>query len=752
MVGPINYFDIPFGFLTVFILGSLVIAIYNYIEKFRKLTPTNTFLEDNPLSLNKQKKDTSYDHLISKIAPALFHDVYDTSFTIGVIGPWGTGKSSFLGAVKYAVLKATAKELKTKFNVDKKPDTIFIEFSPFLNHNEEQVIHEFFTQLSNKLGEKSGKLSNLISVYSEKLANLDGFNSWFSIFNLAKNSRENKSAKELYDEIKDCIKDLNLKIIVTVDDLDRLNAKEILQVLKLIRNTSNFPNMVFLVAMDKEYVNNSLHKEQEYLNQRYLEKFFQLELFLPFNEIILLKQELIYEIKQIEKHKDFEDYSKLLTELTTEVLEPLNLVSSYLRSYRDIKIIRNQIVSELHFLNDKKNELIISEYLKLLLLRIRFPEVFTIICYKPQLFLHKENNELFFYKESFSRYFNSNRIKKSKNRTDEFAGFKVDGFEKNPEKHDHQYTYNIDEEEVQVKVNREILYDPYEIELIEKTLSRLFNKHKKQSKSIIKRSNFIIMINNRLVREHFLRSELIQLIENRTDDRYIIDFFKKHASFSKEMPLKINIKNLGLNSPDIYQLGYAFEKINDFKPDSENELYEFVDLLLKLFVFVDGSDQHQYHTDFFIRLIADYAGENKETAKKTDKKIEQDKYEALIRENFIFNKEFKISRLWSLIEENEGKYLKDLGLSNELVDVLISKVFNDLMTLEYTNDENLIYDLINTIHNFEFKKNYKLPETKSVFLSNIFQSKNIVKSLNELLTTLDGQNGVKLNSLWSERP
>src|SRR5690554_2519017 len=276
-----EYWDLNIFTIIIIILSVLFVGIaLNASWPKNKKKVSNTFLEDNPLNPKKQKEDTKYNHLISKIAPALFTDVYETSFTIGVIGPWGTRKSSFLDAVKYAVCETKIDDINKKYgtNLKKKPKTIFVEFSPFLNHNEEQVIHEFFTQLSNKLNERSGRLSNLITTYSEKLAKLSRHNSWFSLFNLAKNSRENKSAKELYDEIKSCTAELNLKIIVTVDDLDRLNAKEILQVLKLIRNTSNFPNTVFLVAMDKEYVIRTLGGENKYAYRDYIEKFFQVEM------------------------------------------------------------------------------------------------------------------------------------------------------------------------------------------------------------------------------------------------------------------------------------------------------------------------------------------------------------------------------------------------------------------------------------------------------------------------------------------
>lgn len=373
--GDCSYLDFPFFLISGTIFISLIIAIFNYVKSFRESNHRNTFLEDNPVNTKQEITDSPYNHLISKIAPALFTDIYESSFSIGVIGPWGTGKSSFLKAVKKAVCDTSIKDVNKYYgtNLKKKPDTIFIEFSPFLNHNEEQVIHEFFTQLSNKLSERSGRLSNLISTYSEKLAKLSRHNSWFSLFNLAKSSRENLSAQELYTKIQEAIEELELKIIVTVDDLDRLNAKEILQVLKLIRNTSNFPNMVFLVAMDKEYVMDALKEEKEYMKKRYLDKFFQLEVYLSIENADDLKSEFLVMLKDVIKSESIFD------ELKLEVLSPYSVFNSFIQNRRDVKRTINQLRLDFNLLYDEEiSELEISivDLYHLTLLKTYFPNFF----------------------------------------------------------------------------------------------------------------------------------------------------------------------------------------------------------------------------------------------------------------------------------------------------------------------------------------------------------------------------------------
>lgn len=46
--------------------------------------------------------------------------------------------------------------------------------------------------------------------------------------------------------------------MVVIDDLDRLEGTELMAVLKLIRITANFKNLIFIVAYDKGFVANAL--------------------------------------------------------------------------------------------------------------------------------------------------------------------------------------------------------------------------------------------------------------------------------------------------------------------------------------------------------------------------------------------------------------------------------------------------------------------------------------------------------------
>ena len=79
--------------------------------------------------------------------------------------------------------------------------------------------------------------------------------------------------------VSNAIEKIGKRLYIVLDDLDRLEGKELLETIKLIDITASFKNTVFLVACDKKYANDVL---QEYLGanpgQGYLDKYITREI------------------------------------------------------------------------------------------------------------------------------------------------------------------------------------------------------------------------------------------------------------------------------------------------------------------------------------------------------------------------------------------------------------------------------------------------------------------------------------------
>src|SRR5690606_30653251 len=116
-------------------------------------------------------------------------------------------------------------------------------------------------------------------------------------------------ARDLDDEkrkINDMMNNLSRKVIMIIDDLDRLHNDEVIEVLRLISNTANFSNIVYIVAYDKEYVEHSIKKLNERTYKNYLDKIFQIESPLPKSESYFIADALLNSLKNSIKAEEFE--------------------------------------------------------------------------------------------------------------------------------------------------------------------------------------------------------------------------------------------------------------------------------------------------------------------------------------------------------------------------------------------------------------------------------------------------------------
>lgn len=367
-------------FLLTFTIAVILIRYLNWLGEEKKLKLNNNILlDDSPIS-KKAGDKLDYQETVKNLTDILYNDNHNKSFTIGLVGPWGNGKSS--------VLKMVEKELKKKNRND---DSQFITFNflPYLNHKENDIINEFFTCLSNELKPYSGKLSNLVTEYSSKLTDLYENKNVLGFIENHVTDFKSSSANELYSLINEMLSDVNKKIIVFVDDLDRLNKNEILQVFKLIRNTADFRNTFFVVAMDKEYVLKSLKKSKKIFHSSFIDKFFQLEIYLPEIDKNKLKELFIDELLK----SNLNDGSPIFDlKIKDAVNDKDNLFEDYIKNIRDIKRTVNQIVYDYPYTSGEVN---FKDFINFTYFKLKFPNFVKIIKQGIGNFIEVDRNGLY---------------------------------------------------------------------------------------------------------------------------------------------------------------------------------------------------------------------------------------------------------------------------------------------------------------------------------------------------------------------
>lgn len=514
----INFLGPDANYINLLIISLLTILSFIYLRYLNVLgetkkikTENNILLDDSPIS-RQEKDQLNYKETVDKLSDILKNDNHKKSFTIGLVGPWGNGKSSVLQMVKKELNKTEKKS---------NSEMIIIDFLPYLNHKENDIINEFFASLSNELKPYNGKLSNLITEYSGKLTDLYENKNLLGFIENQTTDFDKQAASELYKLINEMLRDINKKIIVFVDDLDRLSKDEILQVLKLIRNTADFRNTFFVVAMDKEYVLKSLKKSKKIFHSSFIDKFFQIEIYLP--EIEKNKLRLLF-IEEILKSK-LNDSSALF-EITIKeaVNDPDNLFDDYIKNIRDIKRTVNQLIYDFPSTGGEVN---LKDFMNFTYFKLKFPNFVKIITQGIGDFIEVNTDGLYRLVDA----------KDDDNKDDDITKRLYRSLAKrhsfNPKK------YKLYKKEL--FENCLIIDGSLDCEnkfLLIKTLAFLFGSENKVDAvhSIKNENNLKILLEQRVYKHRLLNSEFSSLLNSNLDDIIkTIDIFHKENKLTQLM-------------------------------------------------------------------------------------------------------------------------------------------------------------------------------------------------------------------------
>ena len=104
---------------------------------------------------------------------------------------------------------------------------------------------------------------------------------------------------QLRSELNDILMFLPHKIIIVIDDIDRLNNTEIRQMFQLVRSLADFQNTIYVMAFDKDVVLKALNEVQKAPGQFFLEKIVTVSFDIVSPTRSELKMELHDRIKEI---------------------------------------------------------------------------------------------------------------------------------------------------------------------------------------------------------------------------------------------------------------------------------------------------------------------------------------------------------------------------------------------------------------------------------------------------------------------
>ncbi|ABM17335.1 P-loop NTPase fold protein [Marinobacter nauticus] len=283
-----------------------------------------TSVLDPDRALEDEAKDKfGFVGIAKQLAPPIIEAAKGEGMVIGLEGRWGSGKTSLLNF------------LRAELQASKKSGIHTITIAPWLNGDTSSLVLSLLEPMAAVLKQKEDELAEsygegqsatkervaevgrLLRAYGPKtarriasLANVAGYvlpgaqaiggalaasaSAADEIFDVG------PTPSELKQELAVKIQELNVGFIVILDDLDRLEPEQAVEVVRLVRSVADFPKVVYLMCYDREVLSEALKTGLKVSDgDLFLQKIVQLTFNIPLPEPFDLRTQFRNEAKAI---------------------------------------------------------------------------------------------------------------------------------------------------------------------------------------------------------------------------------------------------------------------------------------------------------------------------------------------------------------------------------------------------------------------------------------------------------------------
>jgi len=371
-------------FLSINFIFVIIWFLSNFYWKPKKVkkpisNKDKLSLSDEPIQFSEQDL-LGREKFIEDLQKGIKSLPFDDSFVFGLYGSWGEGKTSAINLLKN--------------NIEENEYFLIVNFDPWNFKDEEAILSAFYNQIEKSFSQKfvlSGfkktiiKYKNIISMGLSQTGIKIDF------------SDTKESIEEIRQRIESYITQTKKKIIIFVDDIDRLQPKEILLVFKLVRLSANFKNTIFLLAFDPVLVQNYFKIDLK-IDSEFLEKIVQKPIPLPAIEQQDIDQFLDKHIEKLfdelviskERREKFEkDFSLIYRTQVKKIFKTLRRAKRYLNGLRST-------------LPTIKNEINLKDFLILEIIRNFFPKIYDDIWSNPWSYLTTKWDIEFYFSSPFA--------------------------------------------------------------------------------------------------------------------------------------------------------------------------------------------------------------------------------------------------------------------------------------------------------------------------------------------------------------
>jgi hypothetical protein len=343
----------------------------------------STYSSDEPIRFKRQDRFNRWP-FAKRIADTLAARNDPSSIVIGLYGPWGDGKTS--------TLHMMAAALGSHAHV------VVVAFNPWLFRSEEQLLRGFFATLADsidrslptaaeKIGETLKRYGSLLSVVSIPVAPGVDVTPGDAAKGIGQALSE-VSIDQLRERVERFLAESGKRVVVLIDDVDRLDRVETHAILKLVKLSAGFKHTSYVLSFDDEMVAAAIGERYAEggvtAGRAFLEKIIQVPLHLPPPNDGALRVSALEGIEAALRTADIalsQEQADTFTRHFVDGLEP------QLRTPRHAKLYANAATFALPLLRGEANpvDLLLVEGI-----RIFYPKLYKTIRDNPEHFLTRD--------------------------------------------------------------------------------------------------------------------------------------------------------------------------------------------------------------------------------------------------------------------------------------------------------------------------------------------------------------------------
>lgn len=281
-------------------------------------------------------KDDLFGHapFAEQLAKSIAKHAGEAGLVLSLDGPWGSGKSTVLGYVRHFLREQ-----------ESGGDLVIADFNPWWFAGRDDLAHAFLRQLQAVLPGQSEKLKEvgtLLGDFAEGIGGLidltgltgGGAGLGGKLLGLLV-KRKPKDVPAVKAKIATGLRKAGVRVLVLVDDIDRLDNAEVRQLFTVIKALADFPYVTYLLAFDHEVAAKAIQAESHLPGDRYLEKIIQVPFHLPAVDRVALRSAFAKRLDEILAGTPVDD------EHWTDVF--FDGVDSFIRVPRDIVRLTNAL-------------------------------------------------------------------------------------------------------------------------------------------------------------------------------------------------------------------------------------------------------------------------------------------------------------------------------------------------------------------------------------------------------------------------